>query len=51
MKTSGINAEYGGALGGVVSAVTKSGGNRFTGEGTTTTSATRSAPRRCSASS
>lgn len=33
VKTSGINAEYGGALGGVVSAVTKSGGNRFTGEG------------------
>jgi hypothetical protein len=33
VKTSGINAEYGGALGGVISAVTKSGGNRFTGEG------------------
>ena len=27
------HAEYGGALGGVISAVTKSGGNRFTGEG------------------
>lgn len=32
VKTSGINAEYGGALGGVISAVTKSGGNTFTGE-------------------
>jgi hypothetical protein len=32
VKTSGISAAYGGALGGVVSAVTKSGGNRFTGE-------------------
>ena len=33
VKTSGISAEYGGALGGVVSAVTKSGGNMFHGEG------------------
>lgn len=33
VKTSGINAEYGGALGGVISAVTKSGGNTFNGEG------------------
>jgi hypothetical protein len=33
VKTNGINAEYGGALGGVVSAVTKSGGNEFHGEG------------------
>jgi hypothetical protein len=33
VKTSGVNAEYGGALGGVIAAVTKSGGNRFTGEG------------------
>ena len=32
VKTSGIAAEYGGALGGVISAVTKSGGNTFTGE-------------------
>jgi len=32
VKTSGINAEYGGALGGVISAVTKSGGNTFSGE-------------------
>ena len=32
MKTGGIDAEYGGALGGVISAVTKSGGNMFTGE-------------------
>jgi len=32
VKTVGIPAEYGGALGGVISAVTKSGGNRFTGE-------------------
>jgi hypothetical protein len=33
VKTVGIPAEYGGALGGVISAVTKSGGNRFVGEG------------------
>ncbi len=33
VKTSGINAEFGGALGGVISAVTKSGGNTFSGEG------------------
>jgi len=33
VKTSGINAEFGGALGGVISAVTKSGGNTFAGEG------------------
>ena len=33
VKTSGISAEYGGALGGVMSAVTKSGGNVFRGEG------------------
>ena len=32
VKTTGISAQYGGALGGVVSAVTKSGGNRYTGE-------------------
>src|SRR5687767_511368 len=32
VKTTGISAEYGGALGGVVSAVTKSGGNVFRGE-------------------
>jgi hypothetical protein len=32
VKTTGINAEFGGALGGVISAVTKSGGNTFTGE-------------------
>jgi hypothetical protein len=32
VKTSGIPAQYGGALGGVVSAVTKSGGNAFRGE-------------------
>ena len=32
VKTSGIAAEYGGALGGVMSAVTKSGGNTFRGE-------------------
>ncbi len=29
VKTTGISAQYGGALGGVVSAVTKSGGNTF----------------------
>ena len=33
VKTTGVPAEYGGALGGVVSAVTKSGGNTFQGEG------------------
>jgi hypothetical protein len=33
VKTGGIGAEYGGALGGVISAVTKSGGNTFRGEG------------------
>ncbi|MBN1569960.1 MAG: TonB-dependent receptor [Acidobacteria bacterium] len=32
VKRSGIEAEHGGALGGVVSAVTKSGGNEFHGE-------------------
>ena len=33
VKTGGANAEFGGALGGVISAVTKSGGNVFHGEG------------------
>lgn len=33
VKTTGIGAEYGGALGGVISAVTKSGGNTVRGEG------------------
>jgi hypothetical protein len=33
VKTTGIDAQYGGALGGVISAVTKSGGNAFHGEG------------------
>ncbi len=32
VKTAGIEAEYGGALGGVISAVTKSGGNAFHGD-------------------
>jgi hypothetical protein len=32
VKTAGISAEYGGALGGVVSAITKSGGNSFHGD-------------------
>jgi outer membrane receptor protein involved in Fe transport len=32
VKTAGIEAEYGGALGGVVSAITKSGGNKFHGD-------------------
>lgn len=32
VKTTGLEAEYGGALGGVVSAVTKSGGNDFHGD-------------------
>jgi hypothetical protein len=31
VKTSGLEAEYGGALGGVISAVTKTGGNTFRG--------------------
>src|SRR4029077_6594906 len=33
VKTTGISAEYGGALGGVISAGTKSGGNVIHGEG------------------
>ncbi len=33
VQTTGIPAEFGGALGGVIIAVTKSGGNIFTGEG------------------
>jgi hypothetical protein len=33
VKTNGLEAEYGGALGGVVSAITKSGGNDWHGEG------------------
>ncbi|MFB3813910.1 MAG: carboxypeptidase regulatory-like domain-containing protein [Terriglobales bacterium] len=32
VKTTGLDAEYGGALGGVVSAITKSGGNTFHGD-------------------
>ena len=32
IKSTGIEAEYGGALGGVISAVTKSGGNVFHGD-------------------
>lgn len=32
VKTGGISAEYGGALGGVISAVSKSGGNVFHGD-------------------
>ena len=32
VKTGGMDAEYGGALGGVISAVTKSGGNDFHGD-------------------
>ena len=32
VKTTGVPAEFGGALGGVISAVTKSGGNIFNGE-------------------
>jgi hypothetical protein len=32
VKTGGIEAEYGGALGGVISTITKSGGNRFHGD-------------------
>src|SRR5580704_1728353 len=32
MKTSGVSAEYGGALGGVVNVVMKKGGNEFHGE-------------------
>ena len=32
VKTGGVDAEYGGALGGVISAITKSGGNQFHGD-------------------
>lgn len=32
IKTSGIEAQYGGALGGVISGITKSGGNEFHGD-------------------
>jgi carboxypeptidase family protein/TonB-dependent receptor-like protein len=32
VKTGGVDAEYGGALGGVISAITKSGGNKFHGD-------------------
>ncbi len=32
VKTTGLEAEYGGALGGVVTAITKSGGNDFHGD-------------------
>ncbi len=32
VKTTGLDAEFGGALGGVVSAITKSGGNAFHGD-------------------
>jgi hypothetical protein len=32
VKTGGVDAEYGGAMGGVISAITKSGGNDFHGE-------------------
>jgi hypothetical protein len=32
IKTSGVDAEYGGALGGTISAITKSGGNAFHGD-------------------
>jgi hypothetical protein len=32
VKTGGIDAEYGGALGGVISAITRSGGNEFHGD-------------------
>src|SRR5690349_5006853 len=32
VKTGGADAEFGGAMGGVISAVTKSGGNRFHGD-------------------
>ena len=39
IKTSGIEAQYGGALGGVISAITKSGGNNSMATFTTTTGA------------
>jgi hypothetical protein len=32
VKTSGIEAQYGGALGGVISAITRSGGDKFHGD-------------------
>ena len=46
VKTTGIPAEYGGALGGVISAVTKSGATRCTAKGTTTIRAAQSVPGR-----
>jgi carboxypeptidase family protein/TonB-dependent receptor-like protein len=47
VKSAGFEAEYGGTLGGVVNAVTKSGGNEFHGEGYLqfTGAAFNSAPR------
>ena len=32
VKSSGVDAQYGGAIGGVISAITKSGGNNFHGQ-------------------
>jgi len=51
VKTGGISAEYGGALGGVISAVTKSGGNTFHGEGHYYFTGSARARGRCSVSS
>ena len=50
VKTGGIAAEYGGALGGVISAVTKSGGNRSPAKLTTTIQPIRFRRARCSGS-
>ena len=45
VKSSGYNAEFGGATGGVVSAITKSGSNRIRGSaGSTTTEKFYGAP-------
>ena len=45
VKTGGISAEYGGALGGVISAVTRSGGNAYHGEAHYYFTGAASAPR------
>ena len=39
VKTGGYQAEYGRALGGIINVITKSGGNEFHGDGSSTTTA------------